>query len=184
MQLSRTSFTLVSVFLAACGSSAELAPASDANVVDTTTLYALEDTPIPAPSGFSMPDRNPVRTDQTTGFDFAFNIDAGGQPVFLPQALLGLGGSTANPGLIETTTAFDDITIAVRDGFVTDDTVSAAVGTTLIGRSRVVCTSLGVPQYGKFEVIGVDQEERSVTLQFLVNINCGYLGLAPGIPEE
>lgn len=184
MQLSRALPLFVLAMLAACGSGSDLAPASDANVVDTTTLYALEGTAITTPSGFSMPDRNPVRTDQTTAFDFAFNIDADGQPVFLPLAILGLGGSTANPGLFEISTAFDSLLVAPRDGFTTDDTVQVTVGKTLVGRSRVICSTLGVPLYGKFEVLSVDPLERSATVQFMVNINCGYVGLAPGIPEE
>lgn len=184
MQLLRTSCVLAMVLVAACGSSSDLSPASEVNVVDTTTFYAIQGTPIPAPSGFSMPERHPVRTDQTTAFDFAFSIDTGGQPVFLPLALLGLGSTSANPGLQASTQAFDSIRVAPHDGYVTDDTVPAEVGAVLVGRSRVVCGSLGVPQYGKFEVLAVDTTERSVTMQFLININCGYLGLAPGIPEE
>jgi hypothetical protein len=184
MPLPRTFHALALLVAAGCGSTSDLGPASDANVVDTTTLYALEGTPITQPSGFSLPERNPVRTDQTTAFDFAFNIDDEGQAVFLPLAVLGLGGSSANPGLLPTTTPFDSIVRAERDGFTTDDTVAVAVGTTLLGRSRVVCSSLGVPQYGKFEVLEVNPVERSVTLQFLVNINCGYIGLEPGIPLE
>lgn len=184
MQLSRTFLLLAPVLLAACSSSSDLAPASDANVEDTTTLYALEGTPIIRPSGFSFPDRNPVRTDQSTAFDFAFNIDADDQPVLLPLAVLGLGGTSANPGLQETSTPFDDITVALRDGFVTEDTVPIAPGMVLYGRSRVVCANLGVPQYGKFEVLAVDPVERTLTLRFLVNINCGYVGLSPGIPLE
>jgi hypothetical protein len=184
MQLSRALPPFLLSLLAACSGSSDLAPASDANVVDTTTLYALEGTAITTPSGFSMPDRNPVRTDQTTAFDFAFNIDAAGRPVFLPLAILGLGGSTANPGLFETSTPFDSLLVAARDGFTSDDTVLVTVGRTLVGRSRVVCSTLGVPMYGKFEVLSVDLVERSATLQFMVNINCGYVGLSPGIPEE
>lgn len=172
------------LLLAACSDANSLPQPTDANFVDTTTIYALEGTPVTRPSGFSLPERIPVRTDQTSAFDFAFNLDAAGQPVFLPLALLGLGGTTANPGLKATTDEFAAITLADRDGYVTEDTVRIAAGNRYLARSRVVCGSLGVPQYGKLEVLSIDPVERSITFQFLIDNNCGYLGLEPGLPEE
>jgi hypothetical protein len=49
-------------------------------------------------------------------------------------------------------------------------------------RSRVICTALGVPQYAKLEILALDN--KSVTFQVLVDRNCGYKGLAPGLPDN
>lgn len=171
----------------ACNSNG-LAPAFASNVVDTATLGALVGTPITVPSAFSvaeLPRGHPVRSDQTSAFDFAFNIDQSGQPVFLPLAVLGLVPKTsAVPGLRSTTLAFADILSALSDGYITQDTVHFAVGDRFFLRSRIACNLLGVPQYGKLEVLAVDQTARTVTFQVLTNNNCGYRDLTPGLPEN
>jgi hypothetical protein len=58
------------------------------------------------------------------------------------------------------------------------------VGERYYVRSRVVCTSLSVPQYGKLEVLGIDPAVRSITFRILNNNNCGYRSLQPGIPDR
>ena len=172
--------------LAACSSGTDLPEPTDANLVDTTTVWALDGTTITDPSGFSIPDRIAVRTDQSAAFDFAFNIDNSGKAVFLPIDLLGLGAvSGVNPGLLLTPLPFDSIRTAVTgDSYVFDDTVSAVVGSSYYARSRVVCTTLSVPMYGKIEVLSVDPDARSITFRYLVDNNCGYLGLEPGLPRN
>ena len=67
---------------------------------------------------------------------------------------------------------------------VTRDPLAVAVGERYVARSRVVCTSLGVPLYGKLEVLAIDAAARTLTFEVLVDENCGYIGLAPGVPEE
>ena len=172
--------------VAACSSSTTLPDPTDANIIDTTTVWALSGTAVTDPSGFSIPDRVAVRTDQSAAFDFAFNVDNSGKPVFLPVDLLGLGSlSGLNPGLLITTTPFDSIRTAVTgDAYVVDDTVDVVIGSSYFARSRIVCTTLSVPQYGKIEVLSVDPAERSITFRFLVNNNCGYLSLEPGFPRN
>jgi hypothetical protein len=172
--------------VAACSDSANLADPTDANIIDTTTVWALNGTALTDPSGFSIPDRIAVRTDQSAAFDFAFNIDNSGKPVFLPIDLLGLGAiSGTNPGLLQTPIPFDSIRTAVTgDSYVVDDTVSVAAGDVFYARSRVVCSALAIPLYGKIEILSVDPDTRSVTFRYLVDNNCGYLGLQPGLPRD
>ena len=38
--------------------------------------------------------------------------------------------------------------------------------------------------YGKIEILAIDPVARSVTFRYLVNNNCGYLGLEPGLPRN
>lgn len=171
---------------AACGSSAELPDPTDLNIIDTTTIWALNGTALIDPSGFSVPDRIAVRTDQSAAFDFAFNIDNSGKPVFLPIQLLGLGAvSGTNPGLLLTPIPFDSIRSAVTgDQYVVDDTVDVVAGNTFYARSRIVCSTLAVPMYGKIEILSIDPDARSVTFRYLVDNNCGYEGLEPGLPRD
>ncbi|MEX1051106.1 MAG: hypothetical protein WEC54_06095, partial [Gemmatimonadales bacterium] len=72
--------------------------------------------------------------------------------------------------------------------FQRDTAVTVVVGTVLIGRSRasnVGCVVVGaLPRYGKFRVLAVDIGTRALTLETLINTNCGYRDLEPGLPEN
>jgi hypothetical protein len=168
---------------AGCSDANSLADPTSSNVVDTITIGSLVGTPINTPSAYSV-FNDAVRVDQTPDFEFAYNIQADSQRVFLPRASLGLvsSGSTANPGLQARSETFDQITQARSNGYVTDSAVPVSVGQRFMLRSRVVCTSLGVPLYAKLEILGFDQG--NVTFQVLVDRNCGFKGLKPGLPDS
>lgn len=169
--------------LGACGGD-DLPAASLENFEDTVTISALVGTPLIEPSAFSVADRQAIRTDQSSSFDFAYNVDAGGKSVFLPREVLGLGSTTsANPGFLRTNLAFDAIVRAEQNGYIADDTVAVAEQERYYVRSRITC-ALGVPLYGKIEILDVDTALRQITFRYLINGNCGYRNLEPGIPEE
>jgi hypothetical protein len=180
--------TLLAVaVVAACGDDDNLPDPTEENVVDTITVGSLTDTPITTASGFAVISALPVRTDQEggAGFDVAYDILGSpdtGQSVLLPRAALGIvSGSTAEPGLMRRDEAFDAITVAPSNGYVTEEAVPIAVGDRYIVRSRVTC-ALAVPFYAKIEVLSF--EDNSVTLKVLANVNCGYRGLEPGLPDR
>ncbi|MEP7175655.1 MAG: hypothetical protein ABI860_03815 [Gemmatimonadales bacterium] len=177
---------LVVASATACSDSNRLSVATETNVVDTVTLGSLEGTPISTPSGYNI-SLGAVRTDQSVEFEFAYNVrrlaDGTFQRVFLPRATLGLSSTTtANPGVQRREETFDGLTRARSNGYVTDSAVPVEIGQRFLVRSRVVCTTLGVPLYGKVEVLGF--QDSTVTLQTLVNLNCGYQDLLPGLPEN
>ena len=178
---------LAALFVAAaCSDPNTLPDAQLENVVDTVTISALTGTAIRLPSAFSVADRAVVRTDLSAQFDFAFDILPGSNtPAFLPRSALGfpLEGSL-QPGLQEREEAFALILEAEPNGYITRDTIPIALGERYMARSRVVCTGLGIPRYGKLEVLAIDPTARTVTFQVLVGQNCGYNSLVPGIPEE
>lgn len=154
------------------------------NEVDTVTIGALVGTSISTPSGFFFDQTGvgALRTDQSVGFEFAYNVEPGGRRVFLPRAALGLSSTTADPGLQLRPETFDEITKARSNGYVTDSAVAVEVGQRFMVRSRVTCTSLGVPLYAKLEILQF--ADSTVTFQVLADRNCGYKGLKPGIPDE
>jgi hypothetical protein len=183
--MARIRFTPLLILLAlaaGCSDANSLADPTIENVVDTVTIGALVGTPITTPSGYSVVDAA-VRVDQKD-FEFAYNVQgADSQPVFLPRVALGLASSTsADPGLQTRPETFDDITEARSNGYVTDSAVVVSVGERFLLRSRVICTTLGVPQYGKLEILALDT--KSVTFQVMVDRNCGYRGLKPGLPDN
>jgi hypothetical protein len=167
-----------------CSDNNGLPTATLENMVDTVTIGSLVGTPISTPSGFFIDQTGvgAVRTDQTVSFEFAYNIEPGGQRVFLPRAALGLSSTTANPGVQLRPETFDEITKARSNGYVTDSAVAVEVGQRFMVRSRVICTSLGVPLYAKLEILQF--ADSTVTVQVLADRNCGYKGLQPGIPTE
>jgi hypothetical protein len=155
------------------------------NTVDTVVLYALRDTPIRLPSAYNMlqpAGAQAVRTDTTSQFDFAFDIDTTGQAVIYPAGVLGL---SREPGLQAMDRSFEDVRRAPDDGYRADSTITVAPGGVFVARSRVTslfCVFVSVPRYGKFHVLALDTTNRSITLEALVDLNCGFRGLEPGLP--
>ncbi|MBA3498486.1 MAG: hypothetical protein H0T86_15410 [Gemmatimonadales bacterium] len=182
----RIPLALALALSAGCSDANNLPDPTQTNLIDTVTLGALEGTPISTPSGYNI-TTGPLRTDASVDFEFAYNIrrltDGTFQRVLLPRAALGLSSTgSANPGLQQRDETFDGITRAPSNGYVTDSAVPIEVGQRYLVRSRVICTQLGVPLYGKLEILGF--QDSTVTFQTLVNENCGYKDLLPGLPEE
>ena len=170
--------------LLACRSPQSLPPAQIVNVVDTVTLYALSGTPFTAPSAYALaPTPQVIRTDQSTGFDFAFNIDSIGEPVLLPGGALGL---PKDAGLQRSGSAFDAIANAPTEGYVLDKPLVVSVGMVALARSRTQTCVDGtkVSLFSKLRVLAIDLSARTITFQILVDQNCGYIGLAPGLPPQ
>lgn len=183
--------SLGGVAAAACSDPNDLADATIANAVDTVEMFALRGTPVTTPSAFSVALGRAVRIDQTSSFDFAFDFTGSstatdGQPIFLPLGIVGLGsGTSSDPGLQNVPDTFDEIEEAPTENYLVRDTVPVEVGARYVVRSVVsACSGLGVPLYGKLEVLAVDPVARTIRLKILVNTNCGYRGLQPGIPED
>jgi hypothetical protein len=162
-----------------------LGDATLANVVDTIVLGALVGTGIGTPSAFSVPAGAAVRTDQTSQFDFAYNIEPDGRHVLLPQAALGISNTTGlSPGLLPSDQSFAEITEAPLNGYSTLDTVVVAVNEVIVARSSLVCTSVGVPVYAKLRILSFNDADREVRFEVLANRNCGFRDLVPGLPQN
>lgn len=180
---------LVGVATTACDDPFALGPATRDNVVDTLRIYAVNGTGLDKPSALLLATKSVYRLglDLTPyDFDFLYRIDAEGQGELVPfGAVAASSGVSGRAGYLATSTRFDQITIAEQTGYVTDRPVRLQVGTVLYLRSGLPngCFLL-IPYYAKAEVIGFDAAERSVSLQILINNNCGYRGLETGLPER
>ena len=177
---------------AACGDTLGLGRAQIPNVVDTISLYAVSGTPVSRPSayrilngtsGFAIP--GPVRTDQTSDFDFVFDIDTTGRALLLPTASVQLGRASGTQLVVAD---FDSLTLAPDRDYNLDSALSLVQGTLAVVHSRpTTCPSgIGARYYAKILVLTIDTSaaERRVDLQVLVDQNCGYRGLAPGLPTR
>ena len=167
-----------------CSDSNSLGQATFTNAERTDTLYALLGTPVPTPSAYSLQGSRRVRTDTTSSFDFAYNLQSDGSHVFVPRAVLGINAeASVNPGFLARTESFEAITEAPSNGYVTDQVIPIAVGDRYVVRSRITC-QIGVPTYAKLEVLALDDVARTVTFRILSNDNCGFKGLQPGLPDR
>ena len=156
--------------------------ASIANQVDTVTLGALHGSALTTPSAFSVANNTTVRTDQSSNFDFAYDL-VSTQHELIPVQLLGLlTKSTTNPGFIKMTVPFDSITSAPLNGYNIDSAQVVSPGDVYLVRSVILCSTTGTASYGKIEILSVDDSARTLTFRVLANVNCGYHDLQPGIP--
>lgn len=175
------------VVVVACSDPNAIPRAGLANEIDTLTLASLERGPVSAPNAYSMNLRSGVRTwEAGTNFEFVFSMDPQDRAAFLPTAALGLSATTAlKPGLLRTSVAWDAMTKAPLNGYVTLDTVPIAEQDRFYLRTAVsTCVGLGVPLYGKLEVLDIDTAAATVKIRVLANQNCGYRGLALGVPRQ
>lgn len=168
---------------AACSSTTGLPAPSIANVVDTVSLYAIRGTPLNTPSAYALFGNQVIRIQESTLLDFAFDFDSLGEPALFPTGAIHLGTAS---GLQTTTTPFDSVTIAPTGNYVFDKATALGVGTVVLVLSRPTPCVFGVTTslYGKLRVIRVDSTARRLDFEILANQNCGYRGLAPGLPTQ
>lgn len=175
-------FLTALLLAAACDNGPGLGNATLPNEVDTVSLYALDRTSITLPSAYVIRNKSTVRTDLVSGFDFVFNITAAGQPVLLPTGALHLGLAS---GIQPQTVPFSSITLAPTSQYVDTMAVPVDSGTVAVVRSRPSSDFCGVVYYyAKLEVLAIDTTARRIDFQILVDQNCGYRGLEPGIPRR
>ena len=175
-------------FAFACGQPfGLLAPSAD-NVVDTLTLYALTDTPVRTPSGLVISNvgrAEAVRTDSTSSFDFAFDIDSNDRVLLFPTGALHLGQSS---GAQLSTLPFDSIKIAPNGNYQLDSAIVLdADGVAVLHSRPTGCGVLLTASYffyAKIHVIEIDPTLRWIKIEILLDTNCGYRGLEPGLPRH
>ena len=156
------------------------------NAVDTLALYATSGTDVWKESGYSTAERRVVRLDQSTTVDFAYQVTPDGRHILLPGTLIGQAGTGGvSPGLQVVDSAFDSLTYARTNGYLSEDTVEVSVGTVMYLKGRISPTCYyGYPTYGKVEILLFNDETRAMQFRVLVNGNCGYKSLEPGLPTR
>jgi hypothetical protein len=178
------------VFLSACGGADPFAaqlPTSQ----DVYTLFALTGTPPAYPSGLNIYGRTPTRVDGNGNFDVAFDINQDGNAVLYPVKLIvsNVGGDRP-VGLKKVPGTFDQITEAPTGTYQTDSAVVAAIGETVVvqanrGTSGDVCSLNISPNiYSKILVDSIDVASRTITIETVLDPNCGFRSFAAGIPSK
>lgn len=147
------------------------------------TLVSLEDGSLRQESAFDIAGSGPVRTDQTSEWDFAVDRDGAGDLLFAPRNVILEASSAA--GLQRIESSFEDLTVAPEEGYTSDETVPVEEGAVYAARSRrdpnvrVSCF-----RFMKLEVVSVDRAGGLVTFRHLINPNCGRRTLVAGASGE
>ena len=111
---------VVSAFVGACGDLTGV-PASLNTVSDSTNVYALNGAPSGAPTALHVFSGTLLPVTSSFVFDVAFDIDAGGNAVLLPQrAVASRLTSTHSVGLQKLNAPFDAVTSAPKSGYRAD----------------------------------------------------------------
>lgn len=180
------------VALTACGSLTRPSAQTE-NGTDTVTVYAINGTPVDAPTGLWLFGQQGVVVNSAFSFDVAFDIDTLGVPklytVRYVAGTLSSASSAHSVGLQKYNGAFESLQKAPTSGYVLDSLYTVKVGDVFIVQtSDPTACSFSIYSnviYGKLEVLGIDPIARSFRTQFTVDPNCGFLSLAPsGVPKD
>jgi hypothetical protein len=182
-------FVTLATLQTACGDTGPKATLT--NFTDTLTTYAVNGTPLGAPSGLWFFARQAVRVDNAFSFDVAFDIDqSSGDLRLYPQALIA-GGlvPVRGVGIKRSTSNFDDLLRAENSGYAFDSVFVAHPGEVFLVQSNdaSACNafSFGTVIYAKLQVLEVNPASRTISSRFTVNPNCGFLSLQPeGTPRN
>ncbi len=171
--------------VAACGNTG-LQPGIVVNAVDTLSLYALDGTALDLPSAFRIVSPHVLRTDQSSDFDFVFNLTAGDSAELLPTGAVGLGiGSGIQ--IQKASTSFDAITVVPGGVYADSLPVHVDSGSVAVVHSRPTSCAITASfsfLYAKVQVAKIDTVARRIDLIVLTNQNCGYRSLEPGNPTR
>ena len=163
-----------------CSVTIPLAPATESVAAGTVTLWALTGTNLIDPSAYSVSGQQVVRTDRSSGFDFAFDVQVDTAKdtigVFLPRGTLGLYTSG---GLQVTTQAYDSIKTAPTTGYQDTLPVAVKVGMVVLAAStEETCPNGQVePYYAKLQIDSLDLVNRKIVFAITTDPNCGYRSL-------
>ncbi|MDO8666046.1 MAG: hypothetical protein Q7J79_05500 [Gemmatimonadales bacterium] len=173
--------------ISACGDPLTLPPATLETVELSFTLYALTNTSVGTPSAYNMITLATVRTDRSIDLDFAVDMVGGtagdSAVVIIPRGALGF---QLDGGVQLAAEPFDSIVLAPVNGYVEDAPLPVDSGDVVLVASRLQQCNFGInrPRYAKLRVESVNRAQRSIAFKIRIDPNCGYRGLAPGIPSN
>jgi hypothetical protein len=162
------------------------AAATDTNATAPFTVHALTGSGLDFADAIYFPLRTVARVDGSFSFDVAFDINAQGDVVLLPVSVVGqnpAGGRRV--GIITPAGTFDSATEAPLSGYTVDSVTVVKLGQTAIVQAQeAVCSLSPTPYYyAKLVVDSLDRPARTLFGRVLINSNCGFRSLVPGLPR-
>jgi len=178
----------LSVIGVACGDFTGV-PASLPTLTDSGTVYALNGAPPGAPTALHVFSGTLLPATAAFVFDVAFDIDASGHVLIIPQRVVATGLSSSHTvGLQSIAGDFDALTTAPKSGYRADTTVVTSPGQVVAIQSSDpnACgiSITGSTLYGKVVVTAVDLVQKTLSVRYAVDPNCGFVSFAPGVPKD
>jgi hypothetical protein len=172
---------------AACSGTTDLVARFD-NLAYQPALYALNGSPIGAPTAVNTVFAATVRPDATFDFDVAFDLDAQGRAIVYAQRRLGhpAGGAGRQVALQPVDEQFDALERAPETQWVVDSLLTVEVGDVFVVRvvASICQFDLSPYVFSKIVVDSVDVPNRRLWASALTNPNCGFRSLQPGRPRN
>jgi hypothetical protein len=160
------------------------------NATDTVTVYAINNTPVDAPTGLWLFGQQAVVINSAFTFDLAFDMDAqGNMTLYTVRYVAGDLSAAHSVGMQKISTSYEALDKAPSTGYVSDSLFTVKVGDVFaIQTSDPSACSFSVYSnviYGKVQVLAVDPAARTVRTRFTVDPNCGFFSLIPsGTPKD
>ena len=154
----------------------------------TVAVLALTGTAPNAPSALVLRGVPTVISPEAASaeFDLAVDIDASGNAVFYPVALVDRRATRA-VAMQRVDQPYDSVARAPRGTYVGDSSVTLGVGDVAAVRVTIAeaCPYSGSPYfYSKIVVDQVSVAARTVVIRATTNPNCGFRSFAPGVPRD
>ena len=163
-------------------------PAGLQTVPDSGIVYAINGAPSGAPTAVHFFTGSRTPADASFFFDIAFDIDASGNVVLLPQRTVASQlVTTHGVGLQKSSQAYAAITEAIKSGYRADTAMVVNPGQTVLVQVQDPACAVSIAStsiYGKLVVLSVDKAARTMQIQYVADPNCGFLSFAPGIPKN
>ena len=151
-------------------------------------VLALNQTPPEAESGVGLFSRSTAVPDFSEQFDFALDIDAGGNVVIIPRSkvvrcssICQLGMRLVRPDSVK----FEELYDAPKSGYVYDSVTTLPIGTTVVFVTKeVLCRPSNLSTYDLYAKMIVDSvhlAERAIYARVVSDPNCGFRGLVPDV---
>ncbi len=130
------------------------------------------------PAAFDLFTRAPVRTDQSTSWDFVFAIDPDLGPTL--QARESVVGLESAAGIQTSNSDFDTLIRAPEGDYTQSEPVPIAVGSVLAVRSRQSPSLVARCRvFGKLEILSIEGSPPAATIKYVVNPNCEQRNIEP-----
>jgi hypothetical protein len=164
-------------------------PASLPTVTQTGTVYAINGAPVGAPTALHVFSGTLLAANASFIFDVAFDIDASGNAVVLPQRAVATGlTATHTVSLQKVSGDFDALTSAPKSGYHADSAIVTSLNQVVVIQSsdpNACGVSLtGSTLYAKLVVTAIDRAARQLTVLYTVDPNCGFVSFAAGLPKD
>jgi hypothetical protein len=164
-------------------------PASLPTISDSGVVYALNGAPPGAPTALHMFSGSLLAADANFLFDVAFDIDANGNVIVLPQRAVASGlASTHTVGIATVTDAFDAVGSAPKIAYRADTALVVKPNVVVVAQSNDVnacgVSLTGTTIFAKFVVTSVDPVARQLKVRFTTDPNCGFRSFGTGIPKD